>query len=146
MSAVSLPSMSRLVSSWYTPLVDGDIGCSEEPPKALKSAVTRCTVAPDSKSAGRTANFSSTARPPTTTAGGGRTHRVGNRIRLASDTGSWLPIGTFGQYQSVYSLRGSASVVVVCEDILCECGSFLVVEHWRDIEVHERIPLAEIAI
>ena len=68
------------------------------------------------------------------------------RIRLAFDTGSWVPLGTFEQYHSVYSLCGSASVVVVCEDILRECGSFLVVEHWRDIEVHERIPHTEIAI
>ena len=68
------------------------------------------------------------------------------RIRLAFDTGSWVPLGTFEQYHSVYSLCGSASVVVVCEDILRECGSFLVVEHWRDIEIHERIPHTEIAI
>jgi hypothetical protein len=35
---------------------------------------------------------------------------------------------------------------MVCEDALCDCGLFLVVEYWRDTHVHERIPLTEIAI
>ena len=35
---------------------------------------------------------------------------------------------------------------MVCEDVLRECGRFLVVEHRRDIEVQERIPLVEIAM
>lgn len=53
-----------------------------------------------------------------------------------------------GRVPTEIAALGSASVVrlVVCEDVLRECGSFLVVEHWRDIEVHVRIPLAEIAI
>jgi hypothetical protein len=55
-----------------------------------------------------------------------------------------VPTGTYGQLHWNQPLYGSA--VVVCEDPLEECGRFLVVEHRRDFDFHERIPLAEIAI
>ena len=54
-----------------------------------------------------------------------------------------------GEQVHVFTIRTPFSAVaacplygsgaVVCQDGLRECGRFLVVEHWHDIHVHERI-------